>query len=346
MNSTFTMSVGDSPSSRPSRRRSTVRTAWLAAWASPVAVRELGRRRRGAGAASAGIPSPRASAGAALVAGAGPASWTAGSAGAYRRLGLRLRRGFAGCRGGSNTSRRPWAPRAWPCLRRPQPRDPLLGNAGRGRSPGRPHQLRGSRRAPGSRLPAPSTARAPSHRSHQSIRSALSLTAPPGARPTRSPSRALRARRPHDTRLVGMDVRTPPRRRPRRIRLHVTGRDRITHIRSGFGSGLGNPRRSARGIVQVPPITRSRLEPPPPGSATGLDRSDPAAVSSTSRPRLPAPRTSATGTAATCSAVPRRARARDSSVTCVSDWMSIRHPVRLAARRAFWPSLPNASDSW
>ena len=29
-----------------------------------------------------------------------------------------------------------------------------------------------------------------------------------------------------------------------------------------------------------------------------------------------------------------------------SEWMSIRQPVRRAARRAFWPSLPIASDSW
>src|SRR5216683_2234965 len=30
----------------------------------------------------------------------------------------------------------------------------------------------------------------------------------------------------------------------------------------------------------------------------------------------------------------------------VSDLMSMRQPVRRAARRAFWPSLPMASDSW
>ncbi len=29
-----------------------------------------------------------------------------------------------------------------------------------------------------------------------------------------------------------------------------------------------------------------------------------------------------------------------------SDRMSMRHPVILAASRAFWPSLPIASDSW
>ena len=29
-----------------------------------------------------------------------------------------------------------------------------------------------------------------------------------------------------------------------------------------------------------------------------------------------------------------------------SGWMSIRAPVSFAASRAFWPSLPIASDSW
>ena len=34
------------------------------------------------------------------------------------------------------------------------------------------------------------------------------------------------------------------------------------------------------------------------------------------------------------------------AVVSSSDRMSIRQPVRRAARRAFWPSLPMASDSW
>ena len=37
---------------------------------------------------------------------------------------------------------------------------------------------------------------------------------------------------------------------------------------------------------------------------------------------------------------------RCSSANCVSDLMSIRQPVSRAASRAFWPSLPMASDSW
>jgi hypothetical protein len=32
--------------------------------------------------------------------------------------------------------------------------------------------------------------------------------------------------------------------------------------------------------------------------------------------------------------------------TAVSDRMSIRQPVSFAANRAFWPSLPIASESW
>jgi hypothetical protein len=35
-----------------------------------------------------------------------------------------------------------------------------------------------------------------------------------------------------------------------------------------------------------------------------------------------------------------------SAANSVSERMSIRHPVRRAARRAFWPSRPIASDSW
>jgi hypothetical protein len=35
-----------------------------------------------------------------------------------------------------------------------------------------------------------------------------------------------------------------------------------------------------------------------------------------------------------------------SGVGASSDRMSMRQPVRRAARRAFWPSLPMASDSW
>ncbi len=42
---------------------------------------------------------------------------------------------------------------------------------------------------------------------------------------------------------------------------------------------------------------------------------------------------------------PRRARSAQVAGAS-SEWMSIRQPVRRAARRAFWPSLPIASDSW
>src|SRR5690606_33363689 len=39
-------------------------------------------------------------------------------------------------------------------------------------------------------------------------------------------------------------------------------------------------------------------------------------------------------------------RPRQASSRIESGWMSILAPVSLAARRAFWPSLPIASDSW
>ncbi|MEY9942437.1 hypothetical protein ABH932_007226 [Streptacidiphilus sp. MAP5-52] len=42
----------------------------------------------------------------------------------------------------------------------------------------------------------------------------------------------------------------------------------------------------------------------------------------------------------------RRGQAPAASSPSVSGRMSIRHPVSRAARRAFWPSLPMASDSW
>ena len=52
----------------------------------------------------------------------------------------------------------------------------------------------------------------------------------------------------------------------------------------------------------------------------------------------------------------RRALGRDQSTSSgwgvispsggTSEWMSMRHPVSLAASRAFWPSLPMASESW
>ena len=39
-------------------------------------------------------------------------------------------------------------------------------------------------------------------------------------------------------------------------------------------------------------------------------------------------------------------RLTDDQSSTLSGWMSIFAPVNLAARRAFWPSLPMASDSW
>jgi hypothetical protein len=43
---------------------------------------------------------------------------------------------------------------------------------------------------------------------------------------------------------------------------------------------------------------------------------------------------------------PRGAERCQSSSRIESGWISMRAPVSLAARRAFWPSLPMASESW
>ena len=43
---------------------------------------------------------------------------------------------------------------------------------------------------------------------------------------------------------------------------------------------------------------------------------------------------------------PRAAHAASPGGHSASLWMSIRQPVRRAASRAFWPSLPMASESW
>jgi len=43
---------------------------------------------------------------------------------------------------------------------------------------------------------------------------------------------------------------------------------------------------------------------------------------------------------------PRRLRRRAQLSRIESGWMSIFAPVSFAARRAFWPSLPMARDSW
>jgi hypothetical protein len=42
----------------------------------------------------------------------------------------------------------------------------------------------------------------------------------------------------------------------------------------------------------------------------------------------------------------RRKGCQFSLAVAASETMSIRQPVSFAARRAFWPSLPMASDSW
>ena len=63
----------------------------------------------------------------------------------------------------------------------------------------------------------------------------------------------------------------------------------------------------------------------------------------------PRPRTAETGRTVSAARFRRPSRRNDRySVLAgaASDTISIRHPVSFAARRAFWPSLPIAKDSW
>ncbi len=70
------------------------------------------------------------------------------------------------------------------------------------------------------------------------------------------------------------------------------------------------------------------------------------AIPATSPPRHPAIRCF-TGTGRTESRISVCRKASYSSDSRIeSGWMSIRAPVSFAARRAFWPSLPIASESW
>jgi hypothetical protein len=61
--------------------------------------------------------------------------------------------------------------------------------------------------------------------------------------------------------------------------------------------------------------------------------------------RLPV-ESSATQRPENSSSWPPKAASASARANSVSDWMSIFHPVSRAARRAFRPSLPMASDSW
>ena len=308
---------------------------------------------RGVAAASAPRPGPASA----------PRSWRG-----LRRLAASARSAARGPRGA-------W-PRLWPCRRRhagaaPCPR-------ARSRRPYRPPTPISSRVASSSLLVTPS-----SFASSWTLKPALqlsrsmhsrSLAAPSGAD---DPPAALAAAR-HGQRgvhapRIPVHVRAParapiPRDPPdasvRRAndpqqRALRSRRRQPTHVRSGRSQALGPPGLSA--AARTPPTTGAA---PASGTARPPRRPASALRSATGGPpprppaRRPARRTASAGSPRGPArlggrrAPARRAAAgcrrgcRCSSANCVSDLMSIRHPVRRAARRAFWPSLPIARDSW
>ena len=89
----------------------------------------------------------------------------------------------------------------------------------------------------------------------------------------------------------------------------------------------------------------SILAPPAPGSRTQACRS--AWKSRLTRESAHRLRAATAARSACWCRVRALARPRYLPVlTAASETMSIRHPVSLAARRAFWPSLPMARESW
>jgi hypothetical protein len=101
------------------------------------------------------------------------------------------------------------------------------------------------------------------------------------------------------------------------------------------------------------PLTGCLLERRLPGRLTGHRES-----SASARPNLPAPASAGAHAPApragadrsrpapTAGAGADRSRPAPTAGASTSGRMSIRQPVSLAARRAFCPSLPMASDSW
>ena len=189
---------------------------------------------------------------------------------------------------------------------------------------------------------------------YRSFRSLPSLAASSAVRPVRSaranaPSdRGLHAARRRGARTPRGPAPTPTGRRPpspsrtrttRSSAASVAFPRHPTQVRSGdaiahasAGRLLGGPR-SATSTAAPPgrarPPRRRRLLATAAGSASATAAGSSAAGSSTG-----------------AAAAGAGAAGRDSSATCVSDLMSIRHPVSRAASRAFCPSLPIASDSW
>ena len=134
------------------------------------------------------------------------------------------------------------------------------------------------------------------------------------------------------------------------VQLRYGGPHRGEVERSGQAQGPGE-RPALLSEVQATRIgvhgrSPARQAPCEVGDQAVLD-SDDAQQSGLHRP-FPAPHAGA-DRARTASHVQlyRSARSADAPDSpSVSLWMSMRHPVRRAARRAFCPSLPIASDSW
>jgi len=123
-----------------------------------------------------------------------------------------------------------------------------------------------------------------------------------------------------------------------------------------WGAGALRAQATRRGSREPPPVRRwpqpvaGQTSPRAPDSPHKCAR----AARGSSHASLPAPRP-ARRTAGRCRPRPgtpsrsRPASPRPGQTTASgasSERMSIRHPVIRAASRAFWPSLPIASDSW
>ena len=171
-------------------------------------------------------------------------------------------------------------------------------------------------------------------------------------RETQGPRERTTALGELETTKIGVQPRPPARQRPahvdhdrgisrvRRRRDHAqqdrprTGvpapharahraRDDLRNVIRCVGVGVAPARRGEPGVRPSRPQSSARRHPTRPAA-------------------LPSP--SAAGEPAGCAAAP--AVSGPPSAPCASDRMSMRQPVSFAASRAFWPSLPIASDSW
>ena len=258
--------------------------------------------------------------------------------------GLRLaRRG-----GGSSTSRRFGASVALPagC---PEPRHQVLGHAGGGGLPRHAHLLQRRQQLLAG---DPEFLRQFVDPHAAPIRSISFISLPTSSRaeprsqrPAQHPGTARRL----DARGIAVHVRPPargPRLRVDRHRLlgprpRGAGRPwarrarHPTQVRIGPGASAFTPR------PEPPEEPRERRRPPRRRARHGLRRLG--RLGDRRRDRTGSVNRPGTGRLGAAGAA---AAARASSATCVSDLMSMRHPVSRAASRAFCPSLPIASESW